>query len=216
MTLGIPWMSGFCGSNSTFDRKFKVALASDSPGPPMRLAVLCLAALLAIVAPARADEEQVTLASSTVESYLISHAALEGLATRLATKFGDRTETEGDDPVHSLPAYQDIPEARVETAEILTRFGFIDLADHRRVENSVLLAYQYLDPATRPPEVATEKARAVAEVEQDVALSPDQKKAALDQIETQYNELATYVPIPGNIETVRPFADRIAAIGEGN
>ncbi|MDQ0468832.1 hypothetical protein [Labrys wisconsinensis] len=184
----------------------------------MRLGVLlCLLAGLAVSTPALAgDDEQVALTPQMVEKFVEGHADLEALAKDLARQYGDRSETEGDDLVAALPAYQDIPEAKARTAALLTKYGFSDLDSWELVTNSVLLAYQYVDPTTAPPNIDEEKTKARAEIEADATLTPDAKKEAEKQLDEQYASLLQYVPLPGNIEAVRPFAARLKPIAEAN
>jgi len=177
------------------------------------LAVLSVILGLASIMPAlAASDEQVTLSASVVEKFLTAHPDLEALAGDLAKKYGDRSEAEGDDPVMALPAYQDIPEAKERTASLLVKYGFIDLDDWQRVANSVYVAYQFLDPANVPPDVESEKAKARKDIEADKSLTPEKRTQALEQLDEQYAAVANYVPLPGNIDTVRPFADRIKAM----
>ena len=184
----------------------------------MRLGVFIgLLAGLVFAAPSLAgDEEQVALTAQMVQNFVEGHADLEALAVDLAKQYGDRSETEGDDPVASLSAYQDIAEAKTRTAGLLTKHGFPDLDSWELVTNSVLLAYQYVDPSTAPPDINEEKAKARAEIEADKTLTPDSKQEAVKQLDEQYSSLLQYVPLPGNIEAVRPFAGRIKPIAEAN
>jgi hypothetical protein len=126
----------------------------------------CLSVFLVLASPSlAADNEQVKLSPQTVERFLQAHDELEALARSFATRYGDRSDAEGDDPVAALPAFQDVPEARGKTSQILVKYGFADLDDWERVTNSVLLAYQYTDPAATPPDPEVEKAKARAEIE---------------------------------------------------
>src|SRR3954449_13529322 len=95
-------------------------------GGAMRLGILiCILAGLAMAPPCFAgDQEQVALTAQMVEKFVEGHADLEALAKDLAKQYGDRSETEGDDLVAALPAYQDIPEAKARTAALLTKYGF--------------------------------------------------------------------------------------------
>jgi hypothetical protein len=163
-----------------------------------------------------ASDEQVTLSPSVVEKFLGAHDELEALAADLAKKYGDRSEAEGDDPVAALPAYQDVPDAKQRTAMLMVKYGFIDLDDWQRVANSVLVAYQFLDPANVPPDVDQEKAKARGDIDADKSLTPEKKAQALQELDEQYAAVATYVPLPGNVEVVRPYADRIKAIVGSN
>ena len=181
--------------------------------------VLALLFMLLVLVGTRpglaATDEQVTLSPAVVEKFLASHAELEALAVDLAKKYGDRSESEGDDPVLALPAYQDIAEAKQRTIALLVKFGFIDIDDWQRVTNSVFIAYQFLDPANVPPDFEAEKAKARKDIDADKSLTPAKKAEALQQLDEQFAAVANYVPLPGNVEVVRPFADRIKALPGG-
>lgn len=177
---------------------------------------LCVALLLALPAARADDKEQVALTPQVVENYLNAHAALETLARDLAKQYGDRSDTEGDDPVASLPAYQEIPDAKSRTSAILSQYGFTDLDSLQLVASSVLLAYDYVDPANAPPDAAAEKEKAKADIEADTSLTPEKKQEQLQLLDQQYASVIQYKPLPGNVEAVRPYADRIKPIAEAN
>lgn len=188
---------------------------------PLRSPASLLAALLSLqLAAARpaeaADSDQTALSQKTVETFLAAHDELEALARAFATQYGDRSDAEGDDPVAALPAFQDVPAAREKTKQVLASHGFVDLDEWDRVTHSVLLAYQYVDPADAPPDADAEKAKARAEIDQDATLTPEKKAEALAQLESEYATLLDYAPLPGNVEAVRPFAARIKPIAEEN
>ena len=163
-----------------------------------------------------ADDDQVTLTPALVDAFISAHADLNALSLNFIKKYGDRSEEAGDDPSLALPAYQDIDEARLSTTTILVKYGFLDLGDYERVLNSVLLAYQYLDPATTPPDVATEKAKVRAEIDNDKSLTAEAKTQALADLDAQYAELAAFVPLAGNVDTIRSYAEKLRPIAEAN
>jgi hypothetical protein len=184
---------------------------------PATLLAALLSLQLGLALPSQAaDSDQVALSEKSVETFLAAHGELEALARAFAVQYGDRSDAEGDDPVAALPAFQDVPQAREKTMQVLSSHGFVDLDEWERVTNSVLLAYQYVDPADAPPDAEAEKAKARAEIEKDPSLSPEKKTAALAQLESEYATLLDYAPLPGNVEAVRPFAARIKPIAEEN
>jgi hypothetical protein len=196
------------------------------------LRTLCLATGLMISAAtlstqACAQDDQIKLTGAMVENFIAAHGELAALAATLTKKYGDRSDSPGDDPVASLPAFQDVAEARTQTSAILAKYGFKDLDDLEIVTNSVMLAYQADVPDSgdgqqaatsdgSPEDLDAEKAKAKAEVEADVSLTPDKKKEALQQIEDQYASLEALIPLPGNAEVVKPYLDRLKPIADTN
>lgn len=175
---------------------------------------------------AGAQEDQVKLTSGMVENFITAHGDLAALATELAKKYGDRSDTPGDDPVASLPAFQDVAEAKARTSAILGKYGFKDLDSLETVTNSVMLAYQADVPDSAGSSQATpnapsadpevDKAKAKADIEADSSLTPDQKKDALQQLEEQYAALQDLTPLPGNADVVKPYLDKLKPIADAN
>jgi hypothetical protein len=189
---------------------------------------LVLAAVLIVPVAAWADDgDQVPLTAPIVEHFIAAHAELTALANELAKKYGDRSDTEGDDPVASLPAYQDIADAKTRTAAILAKNSFKSLDEVQIVTNSVMLAYQADMPATNdagspgpldksPADLDAEKARAKADIDADATLTPDRKKEALQQLDEQYASLQALMPLPGNAEAVKPYLDKLKSLADAN
>ena len=181
----------------------------------MRFLVL-IAALLFAAAPARAADEQIRLTSAMVESYIVSHDTLEALALGFAKEFGDRSETPGEDPLSTLDAYQSIEPARQKTEAAMKAAGFASLDEWIKVNTSIILAYPYLDPTAAPPDVNTEKAAALADIKADATLDDTTRAQAIAELDDQYAELARYVPLPGNVDTIRPFKSRLQPLVDPN
>lgn len=158
------------------------------------------------------ETQQVRLTAADVEGFLASRSELAALSADFARLYGDRSEDAGADPVTALPAYQDIPAARTRTTGALHRFGFPDLAHWMQVSESVLTAAAYLDPANPPPDVEGDKRKAQAEIAADANLTPEQRNAALQQVDAQFAPLFDTVPLPGNVAVVRPFSSRVRAL----
>jgi hypothetical protein len=188
------------------------------------LVAVCLLVPLPVLAADDAD--QVMLTAPVVENFLAAHAELATLVADLTKKYGDRSDTPGDDPVASLSAFQDIAEAKTRTGGILERYGFKDLDDLQIVTNSIMLAYQADVPDADSGDQAAsdksqadldaDKAKAKAEVEADKSLTPDKKKEALQQIDDQYASLEALTPLPGNADVVRPYLEKLKPIAEAN
>ncbi|GLS18851.1 hypothetical protein GCM10007874_18680 [Labrys miyagiensis] len=194
------------------------------------LRLLCLASGLIVpaagfAAPASVQDDQITLTGPIVENFIAAHGELSTLAAQLTRKYGDRSETPGDDPVASLPAFDNVPEAKAQTQALLAKFHYKDFDELEIVTNSVMLAYQadvpdsgddQATPDGSKVDLDADKAKAKAEVEADTSLTPDKKKEALQQIEDQYASLQDSTPLPGNAEAVKPYLDKLKPIAESN
>jgi hypothetical protein len=192
------------------------------------LPLLCLTSslmlpLLGLSTAARAQDDQVKLTAPMVENFIAAHAELSTLAVDLTKKYGDRSETPGDDPVASLPAFKDIAEAKAQTDALLAKYQYKSLDELDVVTNSVMLAYQADVPDTgqpgaggQPADLDAGEAKAKADVEADTSLTPEKKKEALQQIEEQYASLQDSTPLPGNADVVKPYLDRLKPIAEAN
>lgn len=175
-----------------------------------------------LAGPAAAGDDQVKLTPAMVEKFIAARGELTVLAKDLATKYGDRSDTPGDDPVASLPAFQDIAEAKTRTNAVLAKYDFKDLDTLDVVTNSVMLAYQADVPDTNgagdnaQSDPEADKAKARAEIEADQSLTPDKKKEALQQLDEQFASLQSLTPLPGNPEVVKPYLDKLKPIAEAN
>jgi hypothetical protein len=191
----------------------------------LSLVSVLIVAGASLAAPAYAQDDQVTLTAPMVENFIAAHAELSALAVELTKKYGDRSETAGDDPVASLPAFQDVPEAKTRSAALLGRYHYQSFDELDIVTNSVMLAYQADVPDTGVGQASqdgsaaspdSEEAKAKAEIEADTSLTPEKKKEALQQIEEQYASLQDATPLPGNAEIVKPYIDKLKPIAEAN
>jgi hypothetical protein len=178
-----------------------------------------------LATPASAQDDQITLTGPIVENFIAAHGELSALAGELTKKYGDRSETPGDDPVASLPAFDNVPEAKAQTQALLAKYHYKDFDELEIVTNSVMLAYQtdvpdsgddQATPGGSQVDLDAEKAKAKAEVEADTSLTPDRKKEALQQIDDQYASLQDSTPLPGNAEAVKPYLDKLKPIAEAN
>lgn len=191
--------------------------AARRPARARAIAALLAALLLGAAAPAALAQssDQVRLTAPLLEGFLAAYPELAALERDLEARYGDRAEEAGRDPVEALPAYQSIEDARTRTGAVLARHGLGGLDQFLSVYTSALVAYPYADPnGPAPPDVAHEKAEAAAAIQRDATLTPDAKAAALGQLDDQYATLFDSVPLPGNVEAVRPYAERIKAIAD--
>lgn len=179
----------------------------------MPVIALVLALSGAILGPARAEDgEQIKLTTAQIDHFLASHDELKALSEDFAKKYGDRAEAGDDDPVLSLAAYLMVPEAATRLTEVLKRYQFSSLSEWQQVMTSIVLALPYANTANPPPNLDTEMARAKGEIEADKTLSDEQRKQALAQLQEQYEEAKESVPLPENIETLKPYAAKLTTL----
>jgi hypothetical protein len=80
------------------------------------------------------------------------------------------------------------------------------------VAQSVMLAFGAADPQSGPVDLEAEKARVIEEINADKSLSEEDKTQALAALDEQFAALADFQPLPGNVEVVTPYLDRIREI----
>jgi hypothetical protein len=75
-----------------------------------------------------------------------------------------------------------------------------------------MLAFGAADPQSGPIDLDAEKARVVEEIEADKTLTAEDKKQALAALDEQFAALADFQPLPGNVDVVKPYLDKIREI----
>ncbi|GLK55640.1 hypothetical protein JOD31_000559 [Methylopila capsulata] len=207
----------------------------------LRAAVFAGMALGASVAPAWAQEQpsaaveqtgdvepkQVPLNGKLVESFLAAWPEFDKLREKLAAQNpqtkaqenstdqpeSDEAEVgEAEDPIGALASYLDKPEAKAEIDAILKKHQFATYSDWADVAQSVLLAFGASDPEGGDTDLAEEKKKVQAEIQNDAALSEDEKQAALKDLDEQFAALESFQPLPGNVEAVKPYVAKIKAL----
>jgi hypothetical protein len=190
----------------------------------MHLVSLGAAVLLALAAPmapafAQADApaaatdiepQQVQLTGPQVEKFLASWPDLEALRAKFDKQFGAANgEEEEGDPLFALGTYLDKPEAKAEIDKTLAKYGFASFADWANVAQSVMLAFGSADPQTGPMDLDAEKKRVIDEIKADKNLTDSDKQQALKDLDEQFAALADFQPLPGNVDVVKPFVDKV-------
>ena len=194
------------------------------------LAALAAAGLLVFAAPAapafaqgtkqaqpepapEIEPQQVQLNASAVERFLASWKDLDALREKLDKQAGtDAGGEEDSDPLFALGAYLDKPKAKAEIDKTLSKYGFANYSDWANVAQSVMLAFGSADPQNGPLDLEAEKARVIEEINADKSLTPDDKKQALAALDEQFAALADFQPLPGNVDVVKPYLDKIREI----
>lgn len=177
--------------------------------------------------PSAADIEpkQVPLDGKKVEAFIAAWPEFEALREKLtaenpatANQGGDKKDQqesdeaevgEAEDPVGALAAYLDDPKAKPEIESILKKHGFATYSDWADVAQSVLLAFGATDSDGGGTDLAAEKKKVQDEIQNDAALSEDEKKSALKDLDEQFAALESFQPIPGNVDAVKPYLAKI-------
>lgn len=192
-----------------------VSLAQDKPP----------AAAPADAGPGDIEPKQVPLDAKLVEAFIAAWPEFESLREKLAAdnpqaKEQDKNPSnapesdeaevgEAEDPVGALAAYLDNPKAKPQIEAILKKQNFATYSDWADVAQSVLLAFGASDPDGGETDLAAEKKKVQTEIEGDAALSDDEKKAALKDLDEQFAALESFQPIAGNVDAVKPYLDKI-------
>jgi hypothetical protein len=158
------------------------------------------------------EPQQVQLDAAAVERFLSSWKDLDALREKLDEAAGAAAEDEEGDPLFALGAHLDDPKAKVEIDATLAKHGFASFADWANVAQSVMLAFGAADPQSGPVDLEAEKARVIEEINADKSLSEEDKTQALAALDEQFAALADFQPLPGNVEVVTPYLDRIREI----
>ncbi len=177
--------------------------------------------------PSAADIEpkQVPLEGKKVEAFIAAWPEFEALREKLAAANpatanqgkdkkdqadSDEAEVgEAEDPVGALAAYLDDPKAKPEIEAILKKHGFATYSDWADVAQSVLLAFGATDSEGGGTDLAAEKKKVQDEIQNDAALSEDEKKSALKDLDEQFAALESFQPLPGNVDAVKPYLAKI-------
>ncbi|MFC3693518.1 hypothetical protein [Chenggangzhangella methanolivorans] len=171
------------------------------------------------------EPKQVPLQGKQVEAFIAAWPEFEALREKLAAANpqakeqdknpqnqpeSDEAEVgEAEDPIGALAAYLDDAKAKPQIEEILKKHGFATYSDWADVAQSVLLAFGASDPDGGGADLAAEKKKVQDEINGDAALSEDEKKSALKDLDEQFAALESFQPLPGNVDAVKPYLDKI-------
>lgn len=178
--------------------------------------------------PSAADIEpkQVPLDGKKIEGFIAAWPEFESLREKLAAENpatanqgkdkkdqadSDEAEVgEAEDPVGALAAYLDDPKAKPQIEAILKKHDFATYSDWADVAQSVLLAFGATDTdGGGGADLAAEKKKVQDEIQNDAALSEDEKKSALKDLDEQFAALESFQPLPGNVDAVKPYLAKI-------
>lgn len=171
------------------------------------------------------EPKQVPLDGKKVEAFIAAWPEFEALREKLAAQNpqtneqtknqNDQPESdeaevgEAEDPVGALAAYLDDAKAKPQIEAILKKHDLASYSDWADVAQSVLLAFGASDPDGGGTDLAAEKKKVQEEIQADAALSEDEKKAALKDLDEQFAALESFQPLPGNVEAVKPYLEKI-------
>ncbi len=161
---------------------------------------------------------QVPLTGALIEQFLNSYPELVRLSETLsaiktpASGNDDANETE-EDPIYALGNYLNDPEAAAQINTALQKYNFSSFSEWANVAHSVALAAEASDMDSGLEDIEGQKKEAIQALQADDTLSEEEKKSALVELEQQFAALAEFVPLPGNTLAVRPYLDRIRALG---
>lgn len=174
------------------------------------------------------EPKQIPLTPKLVEGFLAAWPEFEDLREKLTAASpnakaqdnnpqgqpeSDEAEVgEAEDPVGALAAYLDKPEARAQIDAILKKHDFANYADWANAAQSVLLAFGASDPEGGETDLSAEKRKVQTEIEGDAALSEEEKQAALKDLDEQFAALESFQPLPGNVDVVKPYVEKIKAL----
>lgn len=171
------------------------------------------------------EPKQVPLNPKLVEGFIAAWPEFEALREKLATANPQTAEQdknpknqpesdeaevgEAEDPVGALAAYLDDPKAKPQIEAVLKKHDFATYSDWADVAQSVLLAFGASDPDGGGTDLAAEKKKVQDEIESDAALSADEKTSALKDLDEQFAALESFQPLPGNVDAVKPYLEKI-------
>ncbi|WP_020178402.1 hypothetical protein [Methylopila sp. M107] len=171
------------------------------------------------------EPKQVPLEAKKVEAFIAAWPEFEALREKLAAAnpaTSDQTKDkkdqpesdeaevgEAEDPVGALAAYLDDAKAKPAIEAILKKHGFATYSDWADIAQSVLLAFGATDSDGGGTDLAAEKKKVQDEIQNDAALSEDEKKSALKDLDEQFAALESFQPLPGNVDAVKPYLEKI-------
>lgn len=158
---------------------------------------------------AAAQQFQVTLEASQVERFIASWPDFKALGDELAESHG--VDQDANSPTTAFTAWAKAPDAKAKIDAVLAKHGFTSLQDWTRIADSVMLAYSY-DAA----ELSDERlAEVLADIEANPQIPAAQKAEAAAQVREYFAAAKVLTPLPGNLETIEPYLDDLAAIAGG-
>lgn len=189
----------------------------------LRFLLLLLVALsLPSFAKAQENEQeveikQVTLTPDTVKNFIGAFQDIKAWQKSLDTTSKttesdeDLKDSEEHEEVISVP--QDAASA-AKMQDILKKHNFSTLESWEQTAQSVMLAYGYADPDNALSDPKKAIADSIEEIKKDTTLSEDEKKQAIKSLNEQVQVVDKMKPLPGNIETVKPYVPEIKKMVE--
>lgn len=163
---------------------------------------------------AEIEPVQVPISPTLVERFLKSYPELVDLAKKLEAKKPQQKSTDTEEgAAYALVPYLNDPAATVEINRVLAKHGFANYAEWANVAHSIALAADASDPDSGLDDLDGQRKAAIEELEADTTLSADEKERGKMELEAQFGALQAFVPLPGNRDVVKPYLERLRAIG---
>jgi hypothetical protein len=160
-------------------------------------------------ASATTTQFQVTLEPGQVERFIASWPDFKALGDELAESHG--VDQDANSPTTAFAAWAKAPDAKAKIDAVIAKHGFASLEDWTRVADSVMLAYSY-DAA----ELSDARlAEVLADIEANPQIPAAQKAEATAQVREYFTAAKVLTPLPGNLQTIEPYLDDLAAIAGG-
>jgi hypothetical protein len=161
------------------------------------------------------DPVQVQLDAASIERFLASLPTLISLARDLDGESGRKEILKLEDNLaFLLLPHLFAPETRERIDQTLEGLGFAAYADWADVAYSISLAVQATE-FTGALNLGSQEQAALRDIENNPALSGEQKAKKLDEMKSQFAALAEFEPLPGNREAVAPYLERLRAATKG-
>jgi hypothetical protein len=181
----------------------------------MRLVLSVLAFLGLFLAPAGAAgpsgvPEQVTLSAKLVESFIQSWEPARALAEKHQADWDGKGLSDGEATgLGKLRAYLEGRGALSEFNQLVGSYGFSGFDHWSQVAYSVFVAHGFAQPGASTDAAF---AQAIAGIDNNPNLSPQQKAAMKAQMAQSMGSYQAMQPPPANIAAVKPFGARIDAL----
>ena len=157
---------------------------------------------------------QVPLTADLVSRFLKSYPDLLTLSRDLNRRRPPPPSSDVEESVaFTLLPHLANPASSAEINRILQKYGFASYSDWANAAHSISLAAEAAEPNAGTDDLDSEKKQAIADIDADDTLSADEKAAAKVELDNQFAALAEFVPLPGNVDTVKPFMELIRTLG---
>lgn len=183
------------------------------------LAVSCLPSpLRAQEAEEEVELKQIPLTSETVKNFVAAFQEVKswqkpaGVTGSGAGNLHDLEEHEHDDALSVLRNAANTEK----TQELLKKHHFATLEDLEQTAQSVMWAYNYADPESGLADPKKSILETIEQIKKDENLPQEEKDEAIKNLAEEMKTVDQMKPLPGNVETVRPFVPEIKKMMESD